>query len=278
MINRCYNPKSKAYKDYGGRGITVCPQWRYNFKQFYADMAPRPDGKTIDRYPDNDGNYEPGNCRWATRKEQQRHQRVTRKVIIEGSTYIAADLADISGHKTDIIVARAKAGLSYKEVVDTGRSYNLNGFKLGAAISAAKRKARTHCKRGHLYPTDPDKMRTNGKYTWRGCDICHELRRKERIETREKEAHEWLERNEGKMPKTTKAVTCPEDVINLGWEGNFALDAHKFQLVDDYIINEPDLYKRQLADLYASIYGMGVQCEIDPTYDPRESILNREGG
>lgn len=69
MIKRCQNPNTYGYHRYGGRGITVCDQWLL-FENFLADMGERPPGKTLDRYPDNDGNYEPGNCRWATLSEQ----------------------------------------------------------------------------------------------------------------------------------------------------------------------------------------------------------------
>jgi hypothetical protein len=75
MIQRCTNPKTKQYKDYGGRGIRVCQKWKCSFESFYADMGPRPSkAHSIDR-KDNDGNYEPGNCRWATEREQKMNTR-----------------------------------------------------------------------------------------------------------------------------------------------------------------------------------------------------------
>jgi len=73
MMQRCTNPSNHKWSMYGGRGITVCDQWR-DFKTFYADMGDRPPGTTLDRI-DNDGGYEPGNCRWATPVEQRANQR-----------------------------------------------------------------------------------------------------------------------------------------------------------------------------------------------------------
>jgi len=75
MKSRCHNERDPKYPDYGGRGISVCSRWLDSFVNFLADMGPRPADTTLDRYPDNDGDYEPDNCRWATPVEQRANRR-----------------------------------------------------------------------------------------------------------------------------------------------------------------------------------------------------------
>lgn len=74
MHARCKNPKRPGFADYGGRGIKVCERWN-KFENFLEDMGLRPEGKTLDRWPDNDGDYELDNCRWATQAEQNSNAR-----------------------------------------------------------------------------------------------------------------------------------------------------------------------------------------------------------
>lgn len=71
---RCFNPRSPAFKNYGGRGITMCEEWQNDFETFFRDMGPCPPSYTIERR-NNDGNYEPSNCYWATRLEQSKNCR-----------------------------------------------------------------------------------------------------------------------------------------------------------------------------------------------------------
>lgn len=78
MKTRCTNPNSKDYINYGARGIRVCQEWMDSFDAFYRHIGPRPEGMTIDRI-DNDGNYEPGNVRWADRSTQNRNKRTGRR-------------------------------------------------------------------------------------------------------------------------------------------------------------------------------------------------------
>ena len=82
MKNRCLSPSSKLYKNYGGRGITICDRW-LTFLNFYEDMGDRPEGRSIDRI-DNEKGYYPENCRWATRQQQDNNTRATHNIEHKG--------------------------------------------------------------------------------------------------------------------------------------------------------------------------------------------------
>ncbi len=82
---RCFNKAVRSYKDYGQRGITMCEEWRNDFGTFLRDVGPRPTKRhSIDRFPNNDGHYEPGNVRWATRLQQNQNKRSNRLFIHNG--------------------------------------------------------------------------------------------------------------------------------------------------------------------------------------------------
>lgn len=175
MLRRCDNPNHRQWKDYGGRGITVCDRWkepRTGFRNFIADMGERPDGCSLDRI-NNDSNYEPRNCRWATKKQQQRNQCVTRRVKIGGRTFKAVELADWSGLKTDTIVHRAKAGLPLEEVIAPERRVDTSGLALGGPANGARQRAKKRCRNGHPYTRKNTLITKEG---WRACRKCHAAR------------------------------------------------------------------------------------------------------
>ena len=95
MLQRCTNPNNPAFADYGGRGITCCVRWE-TFAYFYADMGDRPPGLTLERI-DNERGYEPGNCRWATRAEQNRNRRGRRLLTHNGETLRISEWAQRLG-------------------------------------------------------------------------------------------------------------------------------------------------------------------------------------
>lgn len=96
MRRRCSDPSRKSFPRYGGRGISVCDRWIRSFEAFLADMGERPEGTTLDRI-DKDGNYEPGNCRWATPVEQSRNRSSNRYVDCDGNTVSLAEYCDRKG-------------------------------------------------------------------------------------------------------------------------------------------------------------------------------------
>lgn len=135
MHERCVQPANKRYKNYGGRGIKVCERWN-DFLSFLSDMGPRPDGigrATIERI-DNDGNYEPSNCRWASYKDQARNTRRSYRVTYRGENFVLSELIEKLGLHYGTVYYRIKEkGWNVDAAVDTPL---LKGGRKGMAPSA----------------------------------------------------------------------------------------------------------------------------------------------
>jgi len=109
MLRRCTNKRDNAFKHYGGRGIKVCERWLNSFENFYKDMGKRPYKKSIDRI-DNNGNYSPENCRWATKKEQSSNRRNNILIKYKDKTVTLAELARIMEISLSTLYYRYKRG------------------------------------------------------------------------------------------------------------------------------------------------------------------------
>jgi len=121
MIERCRNPNEKSWSRYGGRGIKVCERWVRDFSAFLDDVGSRPgEEMTLDRI-DNDGNYEPGNVRWATAKQQHRNRNDNRVLAVDGKALCVAEWAEVSGTNPSTIRVRLHRGWGARDAV-YGRS------------------------------------------------------------------------------------------------------------------------------------------------------------
>lgn len=116
--NRCFNSSYQEFHLYGGRGVTVCQRWE-SFELFYADMGLRPGASySIDRFPNPSGNYEPGNCRWATPAEQARNRRSNWLLSLENTVLCAGDVAKLIGIKPATLCSRLR---KYRTVHRSGK-------------------------------------------------------------------------------------------------------------------------------------------------------------
>lgn len=122
MKDRCYNEKSDNYHNYGGRGIIVCKEWINSFEKFYSDMGKRPSSKHSINRIDNNGNYEPNNCCWATKTQQDRNKRNNRKVINTQTNEIFNTISEV------VDVTKIKRTTLLNQL--TGISPNKTNFKL----------------------------------------------------------------------------------------------------------------------------------------------------
>lgn len=144
MIQRCTNPNRRCFRNYGGRGVRVHEPW-LRFESFLADMGPRPKGTTLDRWPDVDGNYEPGNCRWATAIEQQNNKRNNRRLTCDGVTLTMSEWGRRTGLTVQTISDRLRRGWSAERALGTpphhriltheGRSLSLSEWARRTGLS-----------------------------------------------------------------------------------------------------------------------------------------------
>lgn len=164
---RCYRPYATHYHRYGGRGIFVSARW-HDFWLFVEDVGERPTSEhTIDRI-DNDGPYGPENFRWATRKEQQRTTHWAVWVEIDGNRVRACEIAEKVGVHTNTIVERVRRGLSAQQILSPDRAFTK--IKREVAEKAwSKRRAQTHCKRGHEFDEQNTYVSKTGR---RACRTC----------------------------------------------------------------------------------------------------------
>jgi excisionase family DNA binding protein len=109
MRDRCYNTNNPDYQYYGGKGVTICDSWR-DFQNFLADMGARPPEHSLDRYPDNNGNYEPGNCRWATQLEQNRNRCQAQEIDTPEALWTAKEAAQYLRVHPDTLLRWVRRG------------------------------------------------------------------------------------------------------------------------------------------------------------------------
>jgi hypothetical protein len=118
MLERCRNPKNKRFHRYGGRGISVCNRWQ-SFQNWIDDMGyPASDTLEIDRI-NNDGNYEPGNCRWATKKQNCRNSSSARKITYLGKTQCITEWAEDAGINEKTLMTRLERGWPFVKAIET---------------------------------------------------------------------------------------------------------------------------------------------------------------
>lgn len=152
MRARCSNPNITHYARYGGRGIRVCERWQ-SFENFLADMGEAPPGHSLDRI-DNDGHYEPSNCRWATQQQQMDNTAHARRITINGETKSFRGWARHLGLSVTTLYTRLERGWSLEDAVT-------RGYREGGR----------YCSRGHEYT--PENTRLYG--TTRICKACRRM-------------------------------------------------------------------------------------------------------
>ena len=116
---RCYNANSDRFKDYGGRGIKVCDRWLHSFENFLADMGLKPTPKHSIERNQNDGDYAPDNCVWATPKQQGNNRRDNHVLTFNGQTLTVTEWAETTGIERNAIYYRLRAGWGVEKALST---------------------------------------------------------------------------------------------------------------------------------------------------------------
>lgn len=118
MIARCECPTNKDFHRYGAKGISVDPRWRESFSAFLADVGPRPSAEySLDRFPDPNGNYAPGNVRWATSLQQNNNRRNNRRLTMNGETRTLAEWCRLLGTCPNRTLGRLRQGWSDEDAL-----------------------------------------------------------------------------------------------------------------------------------------------------------------
>ena len=121
LLSRCYNSQHKHFCNYGGRGISVCARWKDSFENFLIDMGPKPNKNySIDRI-DNNSNYEPSNCRWANKKQQNFNKRTTRIIEYNSVSHTIDEWSEITGINKECLRSRLKRGWSVDRMLSNGK-------------------------------------------------------------------------------------------------------------------------------------------------------------
>lgn len=118
MLQRCFNPKKANYSNYGGRGIKVCARWKNSFENFMTDMGEPRSDQSLDRI-NNNGNYTPKNCRWATNKTQSNNRRSNRQIEFAGEALSVSEWSGKTGISSAVLHNRLRAGWSVERALTT---------------------------------------------------------------------------------------------------------------------------------------------------------------
>lgn len=157
MRQRCENPNRTNFKYYGARGIAVCERWQV-FENFLADMGIRPTSKHSIERIDNDGNYEPANCKWATVIEQRYNNRANRWIVIDGIRRTIGQWATSQGIDEALIRIRIKRGINERDAVLTPIQPNTGGRRLKSPQFPVKTLVRTTPAAPSRVAMAPDKV------------------------------------------------------------------------------------------------------------------------